>query len=198
MFHITTLLPPSTSAERLCQWSGSRCRCPVRLVHRHSASHSFRTEGVTPQQSYHPPPSPTHAPRPRPACRMIARVREIRHLSDASRLGSLKNKSSCAGLRRSLSFRRYPFPSHASSAKVLCVSPPLGPCAALVGAGVLNKSRHWSLFTAGAQYVSVDTNTKHGDALALSLSHARTHELRNTLQELIISAAVHIPVSFNQ
>lgn len=84
----------------------------------------------------------THAPRPRPACRMIARVREIRRLSDASRLGSLKNKSSCAGLRRSLSFRRYPFPSHASAAKVLCVSPPLGPCAALVGAGVLNKSQH--------------------------------------------------------
>lgn len=33
---------------------------------------------------------------------------------------------------------------------------------------------------------------------SLSLSHTRTHELRNTLQELIISAAVHIPVSFNQ
>lgn len=159
--------------------SVSRCRCPVRLVHRHSASHSFRIEGVTPQQSYRPPPpptpSPTHAPRPRPACRMIARVREIRRLSDASRLGSLKNKSSCARLRRSLSFRRYPFPSHASSAKVLCVSPPLGPCAALVGAGVLNKSQHWSLFTAGAQYVSVGTNTKHGDALALSLSLSRSH-----------------------
>lgn len=89
-----------------------------------------------------PPPSPTHAPCPRTACRMIARVREIRRLSDASRLGSLKNKSSCAGLRRPLSFRRYPFPSHASSAKVLYVSPPLGPCAALVGAGVLNKSQH--------------------------------------------------------
>lgn len=89
-----------------------------------------------------PPSSPTHTPCPRTACRMIARVREIRRLSDASRLGSLKNKSSCAGLRRPLSFRRYPFPSHASSAKVLYVSPPLGPCAALVGAGVLNKSQH--------------------------------------------------------
>lgn len=67
---------------------------------------------------------------------MIALVREIRRLSDASRLGSLKNKSSCARLHRSLSFRRYPFRSHASFAKVLYVLPPLGPCAALVGARV--------------------------------------------------------------
>lgn len=123
-------------AKRLCLWSGPRCHCPVRLVHYHSASHSPRTEVVTPEQSYHPPTHPQRTPCPHPVCRMVAHVREIRRLSDASRLGSLKNKSSCAGLRCSLSFRCYPFPSHVSSVKVLYVSPPLGPCAALVGARV--------------------------------------------------------------
>lgn len=47
-------------AKRLCLWSGPRCHCPVRLVHYHSASHSPRTEVVTPEQSYHPPTPNAH------------------------------------------------------------------------------------------------------------------------------------------
>lgn len=82
------------------------------------------------------------SPNPHPAHRMIAHIKKIRRLSDASRLGSLKNKSSCVGFSYSLSFHRYPFLSHASSVKALYVSPPLGLCVALVGAGVLNKSQH--------------------------------------------------------
>lgn len=91
---------------------------------------------------------------------------ELRRLSDASRLGSLKNKSSCAGFSSHcsdvlLSFHRYLFPSLASSAVPLCVSPPLGLCAALVGARVLNKSMRldpnsWSALTLSGQTQTVE------------------------------------------
>lgn len=84
------------------------------------------------------------------------------------RLGSLKNKRSCAGFSpvicRSLSFHRYPFLSLASSVKLLYVSPPLGLCAALVGARVLNKSEQldpnsWSALTlSGHAHTFTDTH----------------------------------------
>lgn len=95
-------------------------------------------------------------PCPHLAHRMTAHICRIKRLSDAPRLGSLKNKSSCVGFSplicRSLSFHPYLFLSLASSVKLLYVSPPLGLCATLVGATVLNKSEQldlnsWSALT---------------------------------------------------
>lgn len=85
---LSVLLAASTKPS--CQRPEASRRGPVRLVHHQSLSHSFRVAGWWCCSN-----SPNS--HPHPAHRMTAHIRGIRRLSDASRLGSLKNKSSCVG-----------------------------------------------------------------------------------------------------
>lgn len=72
-----------------CQWPDSSCPSPVMMVHHPYLSYSYRWKSDA--------NAPPH-PRPHLAHRMIAHIKRIKRLNDASRLGSLKNKSSCMGL----------------------------------------------------------------------------------------------------
>ena len=68
-----------------CQWPEASHPGPVMLVPH--LCHSCRVAGLTLSQRPHP--------HPHLALQMTAHIRGIKRLSDASRLGSLKNKSSC-------------------------------------------------------------------------------------------------------
>lgn len=90
-YHICDFSLDAALARVWCQWSDSSCPSPVMTVHQSYLSHSYSLKS----DADAPPPPPN---RPHLAHCMIAHIKRIKRLKDASRLGSLKNKSSCMGL----------------------------------------------------------------------------------------------------